>query len=79
MGYSPCKKADDDLLKELVKKQETEAQQKTKKELKLSAAKVHPNICDYEHLSHIDPAAKAYDIQLIYAIPKILSLVEVKA
>lgn len=76
MGYSPCKKADDELLKQLVEKNEIEAQQQTKRELKLSAAKVHPNICDYEHLSSIDPAAKEYDIQLIYAIPKILSLVE---
>lgn len=76
MGYSPCQKADDDLLQTLVRDEQTEEQYQTKKALKLSAAKVHPNICDYEHLSLIDPNAKEYDIQLIYAIPRILMLVD---
>lgn len=76
MGYSPCQKADDDLLQTLVREQKTEEQYQTKKSLKLSAAKVHPNICDYDHLSLIDPDAKEYDILLIRAIPRILMLVD---
>lgn len=76
MGYTPCGKADDEMLKEYVKQQDVEALRKLKNGLKLSAAKVHPNICDYAHLDRTDPAAKAYDIQLIYAIPKMLELVK---
>lgn len=74
MGYAPCKKADDDQLRELVQSGAEEQQRMLKKELKMSAAKVHPNICDYDHLSSIDPAAKDYDLALIFAIAKIESL-----
>ena len=76
MGYSPCRKADDDLLQTLVRDNNTQEQALTKRALKLSAAKVHPNICDYKHLSLIDPAAKDYDTLLIRAIPRILMLVD---
>jgi hypothetical protein len=76
MGYSPCKKEEDALLTLYVRTNQTEAQHQTKNMLKRSAAKVHPNICDYEHLSKIDPQAKSYDIQLIHAIPRILMMVD---
>ena len=76
MGYSPCKKEEDALLTLYVRTNQTEAQHQTKNMLKRSAAKVHPNICDYEHLSKIDPLAKSYDIQLIHAIPRILMMVD---
>ena len=76
MGYSPCKKAEDDRLQALVQENNQEEQARTKQTLKLSAAKVHPNICDYKHLSLIDPAAKDYDTLLIRAIPRILMLVD---
>ena len=76
MGYSPCKKEDDDILQALVRNNNTQEQDRTKQALKLSAAKVHPNICDYQHLSLIDPAAHDYDKLLIRAIPRILMLVD---
>lgn len=74
MGYAPCNHDDDDKLRELVETGNQIAQYEFKNNLKMSAAKVHPNICDYDHLSSIDPVAKEYDIQLIYAIPQIITL-----
>jgi hypothetical protein len=76
MGYSPCKHEEDALLTLYVRNNQASEQHATKNMLKRSAAKVHPNICAYEHLSDIDPQAKSYDIQLIYAIPRILMLVD---
>ena len=76
MGYSPCQKEEDALLTLYVRNNQVKEQHQTKNMLKKSAAKVHPNICDYEHLSYIDPQAKSYDIQLIYAIPRILMMVD---
>lgn len=76
MGYSPCKKADDDKLKELILNGQMDEQSQMKKALKLSAAKVHPNICDYEHLTSVDPFSKEYDSLLIREIPKILMMVD---
>lgn len=90
MGVSPCLKPDDDMLRHLVQDmtqaekegrmqdhQQAKAEQKElKKRLKRSAAYVHPNICDFDHLSVTDPGTEYSDIYLTRAIPRILMMVD---
>ena len=47
-----------------------------KKEYKEGLDRIHPNICEYEHLNKVDSGAKSYDETLNSAIPRILHLVE---
>ena len=47
-----------------------------KKEYKEGLDRIHPNICEYEHLDKVDSGAKSYDETLNSAIPRILHLVE---
>lgn len=47
-----------------------------KKEYKEGLDRIHPNICEYEHLNKVDSGAKSYDETLNGAIPRILHLVE---
>ncbi len=51
---------------------------KPKKLVKASALKLHPNICDYNHLDVVDKGAKPYDMDLNNAIPTILRLVDLR-
>lgn len=90
VGISPCQKQDDDLLRQLIQDKNladqegrTEdaakakaAQKDLKNALKQSAAYVHPNICDFDHLEITDPGSKDYDIKLCRAIPRILMMVD---
>lgn len=73
MGFAPILKQDDDALKQLLA--EGKSTKELKNELKASSVKVHPNICDFEHLDAIDPGSKEYDTMLNNAIPRILSIV----
>ena len=76
MGFTPMKSADDEQFRQLVDENNEEKINKKKSELKESSAKVHPNICDFEHLNMVDPGAKAYDYALNVAIPDILIRVD---
>ena len=76
MGFTPMKSADDEQFRKLVAENNEEKINKKKSELKESSAKVHPNICDFEHLNMVDPGAKAYDYALNVAIPDILIRVD---
>lgn len=49
---------------------------KKKKDFKEGVNRLHPNICEFEHLSEIDSGAKGYDKTLNNAIPRILELVD---
>ena len=73
MGFAPISEEDDKTLRELVAA--GEPTDNKKRELKESSDNVHPNICDFAHLSAIDPGAKDYDVILNRAIPEIRSLV----
>lgn len=76
MGFTPMKSADDEQFRQLVDENNEEKINKKKSELKESSAKVHPNICDFEHLNMVDPDAKKYDYALNVAIPDILIRVD---
>lgn len=76
MGFTPMKSADDEQFRQLVDENNKEKINKKKSELKESSAKVHPNICDFEHLNMVDPDAKKYDYALNVAIPDILIRVD---
>lgn len=76
MGFTPMKSADDEQFRKLVDENNKEKINKKKSELKESSAKVHPNICDFEHLNMVDPGAKKYDYALNVAIPDILIRVD---
>lgn len=76
MGFTPMKSADDEQFRQLVDENNEEKINKKKSELKESSAKVHPNICDFEHLNMVDPGAKKYDYALNVAIPDILIRVD---
>lgn len=49
---------------------------KEKKNLKTGLDRIHPNICDYNHLDEIDSGAKGYDEYINAIIPEILKLVD---
>jgi len=49
---------------------------KIKDDVKECELRIHPNLCDYNHLSKIDSGAKQYDIDLNNAIPQIISIVD---
>ena len=49
---------------------------KKKKDYKEGVNRLHPNICEFEHLDEIDSEAKDYDKYLNNAIPRILELVD---
>ena len=72
MGFSPIKAADDHQLRQLVREGANDAVKAKKAALKNTPAKVHPNICDFDHLDEIDPYAKTFDELLNNAIPDIL-------
>ncbi len=58
---------------------EKEAKDKFKTEkdrLKISEDRIHPNICDFDHLDHVDSQAKNYDKYLNNSIPAIIILVD---
>lgn len=76
MGFTPMKSADDEQFRILVAEKDEEKIDNKKSELKESSAKVHPNICDFEHLNMVDPGAKKYDYALNVAIPDILIRVD---
>lgn len=76
MGFTPMKSTDDEQFRKLVAENNEEKINKKKSELKESSAKVHPNICDFEHLNMVDPDAKKYDYALNVAIPDILIRVD---
>lgn len=76
MGFTPMKSADDEQFRILVAENDEEKIENKKSELKKSSAKVHPNICDFEHLNMVDPGAKKYDYALNVAIPDILIRVD---
>ncbi len=47
-----------------------------KEVIKECELRIHPNICDFDHLDVVDPGAKPYDERLNGAIPKIIKLVD---
>ena len=47
-----------------------------KNDVKLLPQRIHPNICDYNHLDDVDSGAKLYDSVLNAAIPDIIELVD---
>ncbi len=49
---------------------------KIKDDVKETECRIHPNICEYEHLDEVDSGAKSCDETLNGAIPRILHLVE---
>lgn len=49
---------------------------KEKDRVKQNLERLHPNICEFEHLDKIDSGAKVYDLYLNNAIPRILELVD---
>ena len=50
-----------------------------KKDVKESELRMHPNICEFEHLDIVDSDAKSYDKMLnTNAIPEIILLVDSK-
>ena len=78
LGFTPCsKEKDEELRKAVVDGNETEVN-RIKEELKLSYERIHPNICDFNHLAKVDPGAQPYDGGLNAAIPRILQLVDGK-
>ena len=78
LGFTPCsKEKDEKLRKAVVDGNETEVN-RIKEELKSSYERIHPNICDFNHLAKVDPGAQPYDGGLNAAIPRILQLVDGK-
>ncbi len=47
-----------------------------KKEVKEGKERIHPNICDYNHLAWVDYGAQGYDTDLNNAIPHIIKSVD---
>ena len=47
-----------------------------KNDIKECALRIHPNICDYEHLEDVDSGAQQYDKDLNNSIATIISLVD---
>lgn len=47
-----------------------------KNDIKECALRIHPNICDYDHLEKIDPGSQQYDKDLNNSIATIISLVD---
>lgn len=76
MGFTPMKADDDEQFRKLVDENNKVEINKKKSALKESSAKVHPNICDFEHLNMVDPSSKGYDYSLNIAIPEILIRVD---
>ncbi len=76
LGFTPCSKEKDELLIQLVVAGKMDEVSKEKGTLKSSYERIHPNICDYNHLAMVDPEAQPYDTKLNAAIPRILMLVD---
>ena len=91
LGFSPCDKELDDLMRrnengedvtedyKAWKRRNNLADnsfRKIKDDMKECALRIHPNICDFDHLARIDAGAQPYDAYLNKAIPKILELVK---
>lgn len=91
LGFSPCDKELDDLMRrnqngedvteeyKAWKKRNKLADnsfRKIKDDMKECALRIHPNICDFDHLAKIDAGAQPYDAYLNKAIPTILELVK---
>lgn len=74
MGFAPILEEDDRMLQQLLS--QGKDPRPMIRELKASSVKVHPNICDFDHLDAIDPGAKQYDENLNNAIPNILAAVD---
>lgn len=55
---------------------ETTCPKKIKDDVKECALRIHPNICDYNHLNVVDAGAQQYDKDLNNAISTIISLVD---
>lgn len=76
LGFTPCSKEKDELLIQLVVAGKMDEVNTEKGTLKSSHERIHPNICDYNHLAMVDPEAQPYDTKLNAAIPRILMLVD---
>ena len=76
LGFTPCSKEKDELLIQLVVAGKMDEVNTEKGTLKSSYERIHPNICDYNHLAMVDPEAQPYDTKLNAAIPRILMLVD---
>lgn len=76
LGYSPCGSKKDMQLRQYILQKLQNEIDILKNDLKSSPARVHPNICDHEHLKEIDTEAYPYDKKLNSYIPRIFSLVE---
>ena len=55
---------------------DSKAELDIKNDVKLLPQRIHPNICDYNHLDDVDSGAKLYDSALNAAIPDIIELVD---
>ena len=81
-GYALCTKEQDYKLRQLDKnrrdneKEHKKEYKKEKENLKTGVNRIHPNICDYEHLDVVDYEAKGYDKDLNEIIPIVLRLVD---
>lgn len=81
-GYALCTKEQDYKLRQLDKnrrdneKEHKNEYKKEKENLKTGVNRIHPNICDYEHLDVVDYEAKGYDKDLNEIIPIVLRLVD---
>ena len=75
-GFTPCSKEKDELLIQLVVAGKMDEVNTEKGTLKSSYERIHPNICDYNHLAMVDPETQPYDTRLNAAIPRILMLVD---
>lgn len=76
LGFTPCDLKEDTQLIKLVAEGNMDEVKRIKSNLKSSYERVHPNICDYDHLAKVDPDAQPYDADLNATIPRILMLVD---
>lgn len=81
LGFTPANQEQDNELRKFVVDgiipKEKDAEFETiKNDLKSDVRRIHPNICEYNHLALIDPEAQLYDRELNKAIPRILMLID---
>ncbi len=81
-GYFPADKETDEQFRKLNSNLLVEPEpsalifKQKKKALKEGKIRIHPNICEYKHLSLVDSEAKKYDRKLNEIIPRIIELVD---
>ncbi len=78
-GYSPCDAESDKEFEKLntsADKEDKKRFKQLKQSYKEGEHRIHPNICDFNHLDKVDSGAKGYDAKLNSIIPVILHLTD---